>query len=354
MLFLLDRQFNRYEMISDFISLIWTERWATNGDFEVKLRYSDRYRNILPGTVIELSEKESSPMVIETVTHNRGGSNGDEIVLSGRSVEIFADSIYFKDQQVFTGTMEGIAGELLRRATHFDRYQATFERFLDLSVFTSITGSSEDRTNYYYESNDDSILKQYQDLLASVNSGYVIRRVDNHELATWSISTTLSRNNDNIVFSTSMNDFESFSTIRSITSYRNLAMVRYSVVEGEYRYLTVVNPHLQGHAALDREVAKRMHLVDATNIKREDFADNTAFTQALRVEGLKALVDHRYIYTFDGKVSSENRFTFGKDYRIGDRIPVHHQGQTFRSRVTEYIWSATKDEIQGYPTLEFF
>lgn len=349
-IYTLDPRFQREDVITDYTSCIWTDRWDSYGDFELVLPNTPRYRNILPGKVLEMGRRRSSPMLIETVMTN---SKENTVSFKGRSVEIIADNIFFNKSQVIKGTTEWVAAEVFKRSTHYDRYHMTFDRDLDLSVFSIGTARESDQ-RVVYQTGDDSVYKQFTSILSSNYSGYYIDRIPKGSNPAWQIVAGAPTTKNNMVLSTAMNDFEYFSTVRSISSYRNVAAVRYTTGPETTSYVMIRNPQFMGATNFGWEQATRMVLVDATSLKREDYETNDDFMTAVKREGYIKLGEQRYIHSFDGKLNPKSRFVYGRDYVLGDIIPVLNDQKRYSALVKEYIFSATKDEIQEYPTLEFF
>lgn len=344
-IYILDNAYNKVDMVSDYISFIWTDRWNEYGDFEIFVPRSNRYSSIRPGTVVTMSES-STPMMIETVT-----GNSNTIQFKGRSLEHIAEYTYFKKPFVSHGSIERIATDLFNRATLYDNYLVTFDRNLDLSIFSIVLGS-EGSTRTSYETDDSSVFEQFKSLLDSTYAGYSITRTTG-QYAWWKIHVDKLRKNDNAALSTALSDFEFFEVVKSISSYRNRAYVRYIDANDREQYLHVTNNQFGAITNLPWEYSSRMVLVDATNINVEDFNNNDDFINAVRIRGVIELSKYRYRHAFDGKLNPNMRHKFGVDYKLGDIIPVFHENQKYSAIVKEYIWSATKDSVENYPTLEF-
>lgn len=346
--FLLDKNLTRSDIITDFSELVWTDRWNDTGDFEIHLPNSSRYRSVLPGTIIEMSESRT-PMLIETISNDRN----KELVFKGRSVEHIAKYIYFRKYPILKGTVEDIAGQIFRLATSYDRYQSTFARDLDLSVFYSgATGATPGSLSY--EVTEKSVFEQYTDVLATSYSGYEVYRRSNGVDAPFIIIASPIRENKNVSLSTSLYDFENFSTIRSISNYRNTAFVKYLGPDDSTRFVPINNNQKGVSTNLNWEMGRRMLLVDATNVKREDYTSDLEFLETVKMIGQAELSNYRYQYLFEGKLNPNMRFKYGFDYRLGDLIDVYNDGYKHKALIKEHIWAATQDGVESYPTIEFF
>ena len=71
----------------------------------------------------------------------------------------------------------------------------------------------------------------------------------------------------------------------------------------------------------------------------------------LSQRGKEKLKEKKITKTFDGEAELSRSFTYGVDFKMGDIVQNENEyGQTFTSRITEYIWSQDDSEITEYPT----
>ena len=340
-------------MISEYQSLIWTERWGAVGDFEMVVADEPEYRSLKTGTIFELAKEGATAMMLET-SERTVSSTGRQITLKGRSIEIVADYIHLQKTSIYQGSPESCAYELLSSAIHYDNGKHTFAKDLDLSLFKPML-DTQSQTDVVYLTDDNSVLNQFHSLLSLTSSGYYIDR----NPAAGSINDSFyirvkpPRENDRVFFSAALDDFESFKILKSISTYRNVVYVRYKNQNGDEQYMPVYNQQWRVGTALPWELGRRMYILDYTNEKPEEYSSYGVFISSLRTMASRDLSKKAFQNIFDGKLNPVNRYSIPTDYRLGDLISVLVDSEKYKALVTECIFSATTNGIEEYPTLQF-
>lgn len=86
-LFILDDSFSRADIVDEYVSLIWTERFNSLGDFELVVFSSQSNRaQLRPGVRLSLSTSYRV-MVVETVEDGRDSQGNAVLTIKGRSLE---------------------------------------------------------------------------------------------------------------------------------------------------------------------------------------------------------------------------------------------------------------------------
>lgn len=146
--------------------------------------------------------------------------------------------------------------------------------------------------------------------------------------------------------------------VRSIATYKNVCYVFYKGIitkhladpllpepEGFARRVLVTDPDQEpvGHKVqLDWRWGYGTSIV-------VDSGDIAAF----RAQNAKdALANHNYIHAVDGETSPISEYKFGVDYALGDLIELESiSGTISKARVTEYIRSDDRGGFKEYPTI---
>lgn len=343
----------RIGMISDFKSLIWTERWGSVGDFEMVVIDRPEYRQLKPGNIFELNREGTTAMMLET--SERSITTTDRVItLKGRSIEIVADYVFLQKTSIYKGSTESCAHKMFTSALHYDTGNHAFGKDLDLSLFSTFLGSygTKDIT---FKTDDTSVLKQYHSLLSITLSGYRVQRsnIPGSFNYAFDLITDRPRENDKVFFSASLDDFESFSILKSISTYRNVVYVRYTTIDGQERYMPVYNNQYRSGTELPWEMGRRMYILDYTDEKYQEYATYADFTASLVNMASRDLSEKAFQNVFDGKLNPVSRYSFPRDYKLGDLVPVLSDSEKYTALITEYIISATTNSIEEYPTLHF-
>ena len=86
-LYTLDSLFQRIDVIDRYQSLIWTERWASWGDFELSIRSTfDTRRRLNVGTMLSLRSSYRI-MIVETIEDGSDSEGNATLKVKGRSLE---------------------------------------------------------------------------------------------------------------------------------------------------------------------------------------------------------------------------------------------------------------------------
>lgn len=142
--------------------------------------------------------------------------------------------------------------------------------------------------------------------------------------------------------------------IYSIADWKNVCYVYYagkvtehfenpeSPPEGFERRVLVTDPEKSpvGHKAVDM-------------YGRPYYTVNMADILAFRVQNAKdALANHNYIRAIDGQTSPTNDYQYGIHYGLGDTIELEAlSGTISKARITEYIRSQDQEGAKEYPTI---
>jgi hypothetical protein len=156
-----------------------------------------------------------------------------------------------------------------------------------------------------------------------------------------------------------MDSLSDVKEVRSIANYKNIAYVFY---KGEiHKYLADPDlPEPEGFARRvlitdpDQEpVGHKVPFADERfgygTYTVVDPADVDAF---LAQNAKDALANHNYIRAVDGQTSPNNDYQYGRDYNLGDIIELKSfTGTISKARVTEYIRSHDEKGERAYPTI---
>lgn len=81
-------------------------------------------------------------------------------------------------------------------------------------------------------------------------------------------------------------------------------------------------------------------------------ANRTVLTEILNNRAVKGLAENPYIRAVDGEIVPTNELKYGRDYNLGDLVEVQgNSGIIQISRITEYIRSQDESGEKSYPTM---
>lgn len=359
--YVLDNQFRRVEVIDQFESLIWTERFSAWGDFTLVTEANSIALNMLkPGARISITDSRRV-MNVENVEVKLDQENRQMLTASGRSLEaIMADRL----------ARDTIVGLDTKPKWAFNGLPAAIARFIFKNSFTQGVPSQSDAIGRI---NADATLypvntlpepaervrmefdpitvydavKQICDAYSMGFRMYIdIASTSSQiffDVYTGSDRTTGQSSLTPVIFSPAMNNIEEITTLDSNADFKNTAYVI-----GKSVSKVVYAP---GWDATSAAGWFRKVLIVTTDEKARVEAGDTA-DFVLESVGQEALAKRRNIQMLDGKISQNNIYRYNTNYHLGDVVEMRNQEGTAQyMRVTEQIIVSDREGDRSYPTL---
>lgn len=379
---------NPTQLIEDFTSLIWTERYLLPGDFEMTTENPDAYRNImLLGSLVAIRES-GEVMMVESRNKKTDRDGKETLIIKGRSLDAFLENRvvpgvsgkkYQMNQQytldeaaailiwnsVVNGTTRNVETKVLNTKYSADKIDNTI---VSLNVRTAF--SSGNRLV-----NPGQVLPEVQRFLARGDLGLKSIRggwggthtrvsVDTTNTAARGTITRIPQvntddlrfeiyegynrtvgqsTNDPVVFSVEAGHFEDDETLEGLETWKTWALVTSS--QGSiniWRNNTQFN-----YGGYDRRVL----WVDGGSPAEGETA--TEFLADQPDVGRDALAKTTKTKMFDGKITTSTPYTFGDHYFLGDLVTIASEDQVIirPMRVLEYIRTEDQTGSRGYPAL---
>lgn len=336
-LWLLDKNFRKVEVIDTYISFIWTDRYMEAGDFSLTFKMNSELLDIYKEGYYLSCSFSKKLMIIEDFELTTNVEDGDELTISGRSLESILDRRIVWNQTIFNGDLQNAIERLLNDAiispSIADRAIDNFiflrnedERIADLTIDTQYTG--------------DNLYEVISNLCKETNIGFEVLPSNGYFVFHLFIGEDRSHE---VIFSPEFGNLQSSDYKETYSAYRNVALVA-GEGEGAARRTAVV-----GEATgLDR---KEMY-VDARNVSSNSGAvPATSYVKQLQQQGEDALIEAQKIHSHFGDIIPNVYKSYGIDYQIGDFVTfMDSYGFKSTPRVDEYIYSDNTNEIKAYPT----
>jgi hypothetical protein len=348
--YVLNRDYEVVYCIDNYISLIWTQRYAKRGDFELMVKASaEMVARLRKGFYLVRDEDVvgafDSVMIIQNITIQTDVENGDNLIVSGYDLKDFVHRRVIKEQTIFTNkTIKQIVSSLLDD----NIINAEAARVIPHFNFddTSDVGSTETLTA---QVTGDNLGDYIEELLDKYGYGYIVYLDDGEiyfRLVAGEDRSMEQSANTYVIFSESFDNLLSTNYVEEMRDYGNLAYVA-GEGEGADRRIKSIG----SGSGIDRYEL----FVDARDISSNDGAiGDTEYNEMLDARGSEALAEHSVTTTFDGNVNNTVNFVLGRDYYIGDIVQVvTDYGISLPARITEIIES---DDINGsvmIPTFEY-
>lgn len=344
-------------VIDKWESFIWTERHRAMGDFQLDLLPTTANRSrFKPGVLLAMNESKRI-MKVETVNDGIDESGKALLKISGRSLELILDD------RVAMGaltdltttpkwTLTGLPAAIMRQIFHDICVTGVLNT---ADIIAGVTeGSSLYPTDTIAEPSSSITVdlepaSVYADIKAigdQFDVGFRLIWDPNtyglyFDVYTGIDRTTAQTSYTAVIFSPDLGNLQNTTELTTIAGSKNVAYV-FSPVGVEVVYPTDVDPSISG---FDRHVIL---------VKADDITDTDAPTASAKMiqRGQQALADARAFSGFDGEISQNSSYVYGKDYNLGDLVELRNtDGATDQMQVTEHIRVSDTQGERSYPTL---
>jgi Siphovirus ReqiPepy6 Gp37-like protein len=374
-LYTMNRQFLRQDVIDGFNSVIWTERYYGDGEFELHVPASqDMVRKLPEGKLLGLVGT-SEPMMIETVEIEEG-----QLKVSGLSLLAWMNNRFVRvsgNHADTTWVLDGAPGYLVWKilwnmcSPHSPYLDGTLsmgianpgqfiipnlkEKTIDFSGTAHVTvqyAPVYDEMKKIATTYDVGMQITVENI---TNTGYDLYFRSYKGLDRTSRQTV----NPIVRFSPIMDSLAGIKELRSIANQKtNVWSFAPDLVATD---ATPPDPDLTtggaGSAGLSGSQLTgfdlRAEQIFLGGVGRDDVGNDPAQLHSV-LNGLaqQELWANAYIRTVDGEIVPTNQYRYGRDFNLGDQIEVQgNSGVTEISRVTEYIRAQDASGEKAYPTV---
>lgn len=340
---ILNQEFESIFVLDTFESLIWTDRYASPGEFEIyTLVTPDLLKNCRADNYIYNSSSDHM-MIIEDVTIESDVENGNHIKITGRSLESILDRRIVWKQTNVKGNLQNGVKKLINEAIISP---SNASRKIDNFIFEESTDASITALTMENQFTGDNLLEVIQTLCEANRIGFKITLNDQNQFVFKLYKgTDRSYAQDSlpyVVFRPSFDNIISSDYQNNYSQYKNVTLV---AGEGEGNSRKTVTVGTQD-GLLRREL-----YTDARDLSREDGESSSDYLNKLIERGIDKLTELNVKKTFEGKCETTRLFVYGRDFFMGDKVQVANEyGIESSATVTEFIWSYSTSSIDAYPT----
>jgi hypothetical protein len=356
--YILDSLLRKVDVVDDYTSLIWTERFDTAGDFELRMASTPRNRQRLVEGVRLAMNKSYRIMTIERIEDTTDEEGNEVVVYTGPSLEMLMDG--------------RVARSALSNLTTNPKWTITDKPaviarkiFHDICV-TGVLSSSdiipmihegstvfptdtipEPADTITYEMDPMTVYSAEIQLLPLYNMGFRLCRFSESSGLWFDVYMGCDRTTGQttlppVIFSEVFENLTNTKEVRSIENYKNVAYVL-SPAGDAVVYPPDIDP------ATITGLNRRVLVVVADDI---DDASPSVSLPRLIQRGHEALAQQRQFAGFDGEISQYSQYQYQRDYWLGDLVEVRNKsGSTDVMRVTEHIFASDEQGERSYPTL---
>ena len=360
----LDSQLKRDQVITGFISFIWTERYNTAGEFQIVTRSTYPNRKLFADATWIGKKGSTYVMKIDTIVDAVADDGSRNLTITGKSLEILLDdrlaavvttTTTTDVPPVTTTTLTdwisvGTPGAIVRDLFNRICVEGVLDSHDTIPFYTFGTllpagNLAEPSDTISLDAAPASVYSTITQLCNTYSLGF--RFVKNGDLGQiyfevyvgndrTSNQTTLAP----VIFDQNLNNLVDVNQLTSSAVFKTVAYV-YATNGYEIVYAPTADPSASGEN-------RRVLLISSSN----SLPAGSDLTAALQQEGQIALAAQREIYAFDGKLPTETPYIYGQDYGLGDLVEERNSdGFGGLMLVTEHISSSDATGDSEYPTL---
>lgn len=354
--YILDSLYRRIDVVDRFESLVWSERFSAYGDFELQVHSTLENRNrFSEGTRLAMNESYRV-MTIETVKDYADSEGRQILEIKGRSLEAILEDRLARGSMADLTTepkwiLEGTPLEIATKIFHDICVTGILDpgdiipMVVEGSIFPDDT-ISPPIDEITYEIDPKSVYQAVKELCDLYLMGFrLVRNFDTSQLY-FDVYTGSNRTANQsllpaVIFSPGLDNLQNTSELTSIANYKNVAYV-ISPVGTEIVYAQDIDPSIEGFE-------RRILMVKADDITD---TDPLIATEKMIRRGYEELGKNRRVRAFDGEISQNSQYQYGRDYNLGDLIQLNNSsGVSNVMQVTEQIFVSDAQGDRSYPTL---
>lgn len=349
-LLILNTKLESDSIIDECKSLIWTDRYSAYGDFEVYTSATVRILQQLKKGYYLWNRDSEHTMIVEGIEIQSNVEYGNDIVISGRSLEsILTRRIVWKTTNINGNLQNGIKkllddavinpSDSSRRIGNFVFVASTDPAITSLTLKKQI-GMGD---NLY-----DTIV----DICNSKSIGFKVVLTSSGQFA-FSLYAGSDRSYDQLA-----NPYVVFSP-----NFENIINSNYLDSDKKLKTITLVAGEGEDEKRIARSVAvssgagvglnRREMYTDVRYLRKESgdvVLTDAEYQEQLEQKGQEDLAENTTVQTFEGEADTTTMFVYGKDFFMGDIVQVANEyGIEAKSRITEFITSQDIDGIKSYP-----
>lgn len=365
-LHVLDGLLRRETIVDQFESLIWTERFAAHGDFELVIESTSKFRSLLKPDVRLGMDGSNRVMVIDTIQDKLDDDGKKTLTIEGR------DLVACLEERIAIPTLEVILDEEGNVPTwDLTGLPGNIARFVFDWVAREGNVDVNDIIPFLVEGSlypPSTVPEPFEDVLVQLSPGTLyavmkeicegfglgfrlVKGLDDSKLY-FDIYSGYDRTSSQttypaVLFSQNLDNLLNITELTSVAAYKNVAYVIY---KGQ---TTVVYSKEVGGDITGFE--RRVMLVELGTVP--EFT-GTAPEIAAQLEEFKikagndALAQQRIVSMFDGEIPTNGKYQYTIHYELGDMVEMRTpDGLTKNMRVSENIRVIDAEGERSYPTL---
>lgn len=355
-LYILDSLLRKTEVIDQFESLIWTERYSAYGDFQLTLFSTPEVRKLLVADTRLTMNESQRVMTINQVENKTDAEGRTTLKVSGVSLEAILEDRLARNtfanltttpKWIITGAPADIARAIFDAICRNNLLSVEDNiPFLQTGSISIPSTIPEPEDSIGVELDLMSVYEAIKQICDAYGLGFrLLRNHDTSELYfdvySGNDRTTAQSTYPPVLFSQELDNLTDVTELTTTAGYKNVAYVY--APNGA----TIVNA--EGAGSLLEGFARRVLYVKADDITLEAGEELDA---ALQQRGLSELSKYKSLTAFDGQIPQSTEYIYDVHYQLGDLVEIRNaDGFSNQMRVAEQIFVSDGEGERKYPTL---
>lgn len=346
-IYVLDNNFDIAAVIDSYVSIIWTTRYFTYGDFELYLSAEAQTLDVLKEGYYLVRETDMKAtgyynvMIINSREIVTDAENGDNLIVTGYCLKSLLKRRVIVNQTMLSGTVQNCIRSLIS-----DNIISPTDASRQISNFVLGTDTFTDATTIKKQITGKNLAEAVEELCTLYGIGYDVYLYNGNfvfYLYKGVDRSYAQQQNAHVVVSEQFDNLLSSDYKQSKDDFANVAIVA-GEGEGAFRKKVTVGTA----TGLERYEL----WVDARNESSNDGDISDAqYIDILREEGREALGETGVTTMLSGEIINGVSFEINKDYYLGDVIQFENDyGITASTRIIEVIYNEDETGENVIPT----
>lgn len=340
-------------VIENYISLIWTDRYSTLGQFQLKLKFSpEAYAILTIGNLVQIHTSEYTK-IIETIQ-----VENSTIVVAGRDLTSLLDRRLVLQSELskppkLTDYIYELVSDTI--GTHADLPERAIPWFI--STFYDVEDfPSEKQRGYEQFKYGENLLEAIEGACKEVDLGFRVILTRPRFAFELYYRTDHTTYGPKVAFRADDGSIDNVRILQSAAQEKNVAYVRLPPKTGNG--IGEIRKIIRNGEEWQQNLTRKEIWIDAASIRSEP-----GYTDAKRFDMMSVLAkreltkdENEKIDVSDFDVSPTPTYKYQKDYRVGDIVLLTDgiSGVPRRYQVREYVQTHAAGVTKQYPTLGIY
>lgn len=342
MYYILDNNFIPLAAFENYISFLWTDRYAEEGDFEIETVPEASLLAICKQDYYIINTDSEHEMIIEGLKIVTDVDDGPRLYVTGSSLESILKRRIVWSKTVLNGNLQNgiktLLDENIISPTDASRKIPNF-------IFQASTDTDITKLEIARECDKENLYDLIVDICKTKKIGFkIVRNTSNQFVFSLYAGKDHSYTQETLPFVAFSPKFDNLENSEFNNSTADSVNTVY-VTGGENDSESLV---LGNNSGLTR---RESHVSAGTM----DESYSGSYTDFLTEKGNEELKDKKITKTFEGNVDATGLFKLGVDFSLGDIVQIENEFEIRdRARIVEIIHSDDKSGRIVYPTFEAY